>query len=170
MGHDKSRKKGHKKQRKQVVYVDMDGVLVHFESAFASVPVATLAEYAGREDEIPGIYGLMEPMPGAVESFRELAEHFDVYILSTAPWRNSSAWSDKVEWVQRYLGAERDDPAYKRLILSHHKDLNRGDFLIDNRTKRGADRFKGELILFGAKDYPDWPAVMRRMRKRYDKG
>ena len=80
---------------------------------------------------------------------------------STSRSRNPSAWSDKLEWVKRYLG----DAAYKRLILSHHKDLNRGDFLIDNRTKRGAERFKGEFIQFGAKEYPDWPAVMRRMRK-----
>jgi 5'-nucleotidase len=152
-------------RKKKTVYVDMDGVLVEFESAFASVPEELLAEYAGREDEVPGIYGLMEPMPGAVESFRELAELFDSYILSTAPWKNPSAWSDKLEWVQRHLGAERGDPAYKRLILSHHKHLNRGDYLIDDRTRRGAKRFKGELILFGAKEYPDWPAVMRRMRK-----
>ena len=161
MGHKKGSKKGAGKRARKIVYVDMDGVLVHFESAFASVPDATLAEYAGREDEIPGIYGLMEPMPQAVESFQELAERFDVYVLSTAPWQNPSAWSDKLEWVKRYLG----DAAYKRLILSHHKDLNRGDFLIDNRTKRGAKRFKGEFIQFGAKEYPDWPAVMRRMRK-----
>lgn len=25
---------------------------------------------------------------------------YDTYILSTAPWRNASAQSDKVEWVQ----------------------------------------------------------------------
>ena len=165
MGHKKGSHKGRKKRAEQragkIVYVDMDGVLVHFESAFACVPDETLAEYAGREDEVLGIYGLMEPMPDAVESFQELAERFDVYVLSTAPWENPSAWSDKLEWVKRYLG----DAAYKRLILSHHKDLNRGDFLIDNRTKRGAERFKGEFIQFGAKEYPDWPAVMRRMRK-----
>jgi 5'-nucleotidase len=155
---------------KKIVYVDLDGVLVDFESAFACVPDAKLKEFSGREDEIDGIYGLMEPMPGAVESFRELAGLFDTYVLSTAPWKNPSAWCDKLEWVQRHLGGERGDPGYKRLILSHHKDLNRGDFLIDNRTKRGADRFKGELILFGAKEYPDWPAVMRRMRKLSHKG
>ena len=60
------------------------------------MPGQTLAEYAGREDDIPGIFGLMEPMPGAVESFLELAERFDVYVLSTAPWENPTAWSDKL--------------------------------------------------------------------------
>jgi 5'-nucleotidase len=161
MGSKRGHKKHREKGRKKIVYVDMDGVLVQFESAFASVPDATLSEYAGREDEIPGIYGLMEPMPHAVESFQELAGWFDVYVLSTAPWENPSAWSDKLEWVKRYLG----DAAHKRLILTHHKNLNRGDVLIDNRRRRGARRFRGEFIQFGANEYPDWPAVMRRMRE-----
>jgi 5'-nucleotidase len=153
------------KSSKKIVYVDMDGVLVDFKSAFACVSDEKLAQYAGREDEIDGIYAQMEPMPGAVDAFRELAERFDVYILSTAPWKNPSAWSDKLGWVQRHLGGAPGEPAHKRLILSHHKELNRGDVLIDDRARRGARRFKGELIRFGSKKYPDWPAVMRRMRK-----
>ena len=50
-------------------------------------------------DEIPGLFGKMDPMPGAIEAVRTLAEEYDVFILSTAPWRNQSAWSDKVTWV-----------------------------------------------------------------------
>ena len=118
------------------------------------------AEYEGREDEIPGIFALMDPMPGAVDAFQELTQLFDVYVLSTAPWKNPSAWSDKLLWVKRHLGAA----AYKRLILTHHKDLNRGDFLIDDRTKNGADRFVGEFIEFGSAKFPDWPSVMEYLR------
>jgi 5'-nucleotidase len=153
------------KSSKKIVYVDMDGVLVDFQSGLDRVPAKTRLEYAGRSDEIPGIYALMDPMSGALEAFLELVQRFDVYILSTAPWKNPSAWSDKREWVQRHLGGEPGDPAYKRLILTHHKDLNRGDVLIDDREKHGAGRFKGELIRFGSNEYPDWPAVMRRMRR-----
>jgi 5'(3')-deoxyribonucleotidase len=85
-----------------------------------------------------------------------LAEHYDIYILSTAPWHNPSAWSDKVVWVQRYLG----DVAYKRLILSHHKDLCEGDYLIDDRTKHGAAEFGGEHIHFRTERFPDWQSVL----------
>ena len=56
--------------------------------------------------------------------------------------------------------------AYKRLILSHHKNLNSGDFLIDDRMKNGADRFPGEHILFGSQAFPDWPAVLTYLRSR----
>jgi 5'-nucleotidase len=147
--------------RKKVLYVDMDGVLVDFGSAFPQLPEETLSVYRDREDEIPGIFSLMEPKEDAIGAYRELTGLFETYILSTAPWRNPSAWSDKLLWVQRYLG----DVAHKRLILTHHKDLNRGDYLIDDREKRGAEAYGDGLIRFGSADYPDWTSVMTRMRQ-----
>ena len=145
---------------KKIVYVDMDNVLVNFQSGIDRLPEKIKALHYPDLDDVPGIFSLMDPMPMAVESFLELLEKFDTYILSTAPWKNSSAWSDKVEWVQRYLG----QPATKRLILTHHKNLNRGDFLIDDRVKHGAGKFVGEHIQFGRPPYPDWPAVMTYLR------
>ena len=41
-------------------------------------------------------------------------------------------------------------------ILSHNKDLNRGDYLIDDLTKSGVCEFKGELIGFGSEEFPNW--------------
>jgi 5'-nucleotidase len=146
--------------RKKVLYVDMDGVLVDFRSAYPKLPEEVLLEYEGHEDDIPGIFALMEPMEGAIDAYRELSGLFDTYILSTSPWNNPSAWSDKLLWVQRHLG----DVAYKRLILSHHKDLCRGAFLIDDRAKRGAEAFGEGLVLFDSERFPDWPAVMKHMR------
>ena len=46
------------------------------------------------------------------------------------------------------------------LILSHPKNLNSGDYLIDDRTKNGADMFKGEHIHFGQDKFPDWESVL----------
>jgi 5'(3')-deoxyribonucleotidase len=140
----------------KILYVDMDNVIVDFPSAFPHLSLEILQEYEDRLDEVPGIFALMEPLPQAIASFEELATKFDTYILSTSPWGNPSAWSDKLLWVKRYLG----EVAYKRLILSHHKHLNSGDFLIDDRTKNGADRFQGEHILFGSDKFPDWPSVV----------
>jgi 5'-nucleotidase len=145
---------------KKILYIDMDGVLVDFESSFEHVSDTMLEEFDGREDDIPGIFGHMSPKPGAVEAFRELAGLYDTYILSTSPWQNPSAWSDKLRWVKNHLG----DVAYKRLILTHHKDLNRGDFLVDDNTTNGADRFAGELLLFGSPRFPGWPAVVRYLK------
>ena len=116
---------------KKIVYVDMDNVLVDFQSAFPKLSKKVLNEYENNKDDIPGIFALMEPMPSAIVSFIELTKHFDTYILSTAPWNNSSAWSVKLLWVKKYIG----EHALKRLILTHHKNLNMGDYLIDDRLK-----------------------------------
>lgn len=139
----------------KLLYADMDNVLVDFPSGVARLAPALVREYEGRLDEVPGIFALMDPLPGAVEAFGTLARRFDTYVLSTAPWENPSAWSDKLLWVKRHLGQS----AYKRLILTHHKDLNRGDFLVDDRTQNGVERFRGEHIHFGTERFPDWAAV-----------
>jgi len=145
---------------KKVLYVDMDNVLANFSSAISRLQERVVLEYKGRLDDVPGIFALMDPVPGAIESYKELADRFDAYVLSTSPWENPSAWSDKLIWVKKHLGSV----AYKRLILTHHKDLSSGHFLIDDRTKNGADRFAGELILFGSERFPDWPSVVAYLR------
>ena len=157
----------------KTVYVDMDNVLVNFQSGLDRVPEAIKREYADdgtgkpHYDDIPHIFSLMDPMPGAIEAMRELWPYFNLYILSTAPWLNPSAWSDKLEWVQRYFGKDNDSIFYKRLIISHHKDLNHGDFLIDDREKNGASEFQGELIQFGTSKYPDWPAIVEYLHQQH---
>ena len=140
----------------KVLYVDMDNVLVDFSSGVNRLDHEIRLAYEGRLDEAPGIFSLMDPIDGAIAAYEELCDRFDVYILSTAPWENPSAWTDKLLWVKKHLGTL----AYKRLILTHHKELNTGDYLIDDRAKNGADRFAGELILFGSELFPDWPAVL----------
>jgi len=147
---------------KKILYIDMDNVLVDFESAVARLDEKTRKKYEGKLDEIPGIFSKMEPMEGAVESFKKLSKHFDTYILSTSPWENPSAWSDKLLWVKKYLGSH----AYKRLILTHHKNLNSGNYLIDDRTKNGVDEFTGEHIHFDSERFPDWDSVLNYLLNR----
>jgi len=159
-----SRLIGIKKQKlllKKILYVDMDNVMVDFPSGIAQLDDSVQKEYAGKLDEVPGIFALMAPMPNAIEAFKELAELFDTYILSTAPWENPSAWSDKLLWVKNHIG----EKAHKRLILSHHKNLNDGAYLVDDRTKNGADAFSGEHIHFGTEQFPNWDVVLEYLRK-----
>jgi 5'-nucleotidase len=146
----------------KILYVDMDNVLVDFPSAISRMPEHLVKEYEDRLDEVPGIFSQMDPLPDAIESFNTLTSMFDTYVLSTSPWENPSAWSDKLLWIKKHLGTS----AYKRLILSHHKNLNHGHFLVDDRTKNGADRFVGEHILFGSPAYPDWKAVVQYLKDR----
>lgn len=144
----------------KILYLDMDNVLVDFPSAFPYFDENVHKQYEGRLDEIPGIFSQMKPLAGAIDAYTELVTLFDTYILSTAPWENSTAWSDKLNWVKKYLGS----PAHKRLILSHNKNLNAGDFLVDDRLKNGAAEFSGEHIHFGSERFPNWPSVTEYLK------
>jgi 5'(3')-deoxyribonucleotidase len=147
---------------KKIIYIDMDNVLVDFPSGIAQLSSEIQEEYKGRLDEVDGIFSLMKPMKDAISSIEFLNQHFDLYILSTAPWENPSAWSDKLLWIKKYL----PQIAYKRLILSHNKHLNAGDYLIDDRRKNGADRFTGEHIHFGQDQLPDWKSVVNYLAEK----
>ena len=134
----------------------MDNVLVDFQSGLDKIDEKTKQEYEGRFDEIPGIFGLTKPMDGAVDAVHKLSERYDVFILSTAPWKNPSAWSDKVIWVTKYF----DDIFHKKMVITHRKDLCKGDYLIDDRGKNGTSEFEGEWIQFGSEQFPGWQSVL----------
>ena len=147
--------------QKKILYIDMDNVLVDFGSGINQLSDETQKKFADDLDEVPGIFSLMAPLGDAIVSFKKLSKMYDTYILSTAPWENATAWSDKLTWVKKYLGAQ----AHKRLILSHNKNLNLGDYLIDDRTANGADKFLGELIHFGSEKFPNWESVCKYLIK-----
>lgn len=145
--------------KKKIVYVDLVGVLSDYGSGFdnmcdlLSVPKSLLHD----PDEVPGIYALMDPMPGAIYAIERLMKYYDIYILTSAPWGNPTAWGEMLKWVQKYLG-----PTFKdRFIISNHKNLLKGDYLIDDRINMGALLFTGKRIDFGSALYPHWGEVER---------
>lgn len=150
---------------KQKLFFDMDGTLVDFESGIGRVAPEILAANREHPEDIEGIFSLMEPMDGAVEAVRSLSQCYDCYILSTAPWDNESAWSDKVAWIKRYMG----DTFHKKVILTHHKELlNDGEsILIDDKTNHGADSFGDNFIQFNG----NWNEITARLSRRaYEEG
>jgi len=142
----------------------MDGVLVDLAAKIAEYPAEVVAKFEKDDmvDQMPALFLDPPPIKGAVDAFNKFvnSDKYDVYILSTAPWENPSAWMHKRLWVDKYLG----DGAWKRLILSHNKHLNMGDYLVDDRTKNGAGDFTGELIQFGTDKFPDWNSVVQYLK------
>lgn len=146
------------KNGRPIIYFDMDGVLVDFASGIKAAGLSKEeTERRTKEksfDEIPGIFGMMKPTYGAVRGIKELARHYELHILSTAPWGNPSAWSDKLEWVKRYFdntveGYPNGNPFYKHVTITHRKDRVYGAVLVDdNLSKNGADKFLGEKVWF----------------------
>jgi len=146
---------------KKIVYVDMDNTIVDFKSGIKRLPKLDIKEYNGREDEHPHIFTLMDPIKDSIESVKELNKKYDLYVLSTAPWENANAWKQKRDWIGKYFGDGEENLFYKKVILSHNKNLNIGDYLIDDRPHNGAENFKGEWIRFGSEEYPDWKSVTK---------
>lgn len=129
---------------KPILYLDMDGVIVNFPETIETVPPewrqrcdAWCRETGKHHSDFPGIFRILEPMPNAIDSIEILSKEFEIYILSSPPWDNPSAWSDKRNWVDMHL----PQLGRKRLILSHRKDLNRGLILVDDRSRHGAFEF-----------------------------
>lgn len=99
-----------------------------------------------------------------MEFGHEQTHNFNTFILSTAPWENETAWSDKIKWVRKYPG----EVAHKRLILTHHKDLNRGHFLVDDRHNNDAAEFEGEWIQYCFKNSLIGPLLKGIWRIRFE--
>lgn len=138
----------------------MDGVLVDYKNGFAYASVHELEVVRNDLARIPGIFSRLDPMPGAVEAVTLLAKQYECHVLSTAPWENSSAWTDKVNWIFKYFGNDHKSPFFKRINITHDKGMFSGDYLIDDRTKHGVLGFTGEWLEFGSERFPDWNTVL----------
>lgn len=144
--------------KKKRLFIDLDGVIVDLiaqvEVEFAQIESGTYKEATDLIDFSETVFLDAEPIKDALQSVAELEKYFEVYILSTAPWKNTLAWMQKRIWVEKHLPS-----MYKRLILTHNKELLNGDFLIDDRLHNGADRFEGEHIHIFTPKFPDWKSV-----------
>jgi 5'-nucleotidase len=138
------------------IYVDMDNVLCDYKKAYNEVK--------GRDPEIKypqseyGFFLNLEPIHLSLLTFTYLSKFFDVWILSSPSVMNPMSYTEKRVWVENHLGIE----AAKKLILSPNKSLLIGDYLIDdydNHPTSLQQEFKGKLIHFGSKEFPDWFTV-----------
>jgi 5'-nucleotidase len=143
---------------KRLLYIDLDGVIADFISAMHSHPLREIPPYDEHPDTIPHIFRNLKPIKDAVSSVQKLLKShaYEIYFLSTAPWNNPSAWTDKRLWLEEQFG----ESVNRKLILTHRKDLLKGDILIDDRPNNGADKFQGEWIQFGSEKFPNWNEIL----------
>lgn len=152
---------------KELLFVDMDGVIFDYEGGAVELLGDNIAPVGSKEREeqinncqhIPHFYRYLKPLPGAIDGYRRLCECglYNVFILSAPSWDNPHSSADKRISAYEYLG----DLVYKKIILTHDKGLYTGRALIDDRIKYGVDRFKGEHIHFGTSKFPNWEAVLK---------
>ena len=158
-------------EKKKIVYIDMDGVLVNFGAAiqdwFENHPHLK-ERYESHPDHIQGLFRNPPPIDGAIEAVKKLAESgkYELFIATSAPWGNAGSAMDKRFWIEEHFG----NLFHKRMFITHRKDLLLGDYLIDDRTKNGAGEFSGELLQFGINwengyegPYPTWDSILDRL-------
>ena len=126
------------KMNKPKLFLDMDNVLVDTLLILNAIDMG--GETVAKPDQIPGIFRDLPPVPGAIDAVNKLRDYYELYILSTAPWQNASAWQDKLIWLQHHFGDDEKSPFYKRVILAHDKSLSRTPeaILVDDRPYHGA--------------------------------
>ncbi len=148
-----SRGKNLNTNKKAIVYVDMDHVLCDYAEGFE--------RHKRLYPHLPypqGLHSGLKPLKEAVETYRWLNDHpkTDVYILTAPSIRNSHSYSEKRDWVEKHFGLS----VVRNLIISPHKNLNKGHYLIDDMASgKGQDSFEGTLIRFGSERFPDWRSV-----------
>ena len=156
---------------KPILYLDMDGVVVDFPETIEEIDQAIrekcrewCAKNSKHHSDFEGLFATLKPMDGAIEAIEVLRVDFDILLLSSAPWNNIESWSHKRQWVGKHL----PQIGKKRLILSHRKDLNRGDYLVDDRSRNGAIEFGNyegqEWINFGSEHFPNWKRVVEYLQ------
>ena len=166
-----------RKNNKKILYLDMDDTICSFTSRVLEIDpsIVTLSSHAPnyeeRSDKVlkvmrdyPRMFLTLEPIEGSVEAVKRLWEHYDILFLSTPCWFVPESYMDKRHWIQKYFG----DAAKDRLILSQRKELNIGDYLVDDRLANGAEQFTGEHLQFGHGKYPTWVEVEGFLMKHYE--
>lgn len=150
----------------KILYIDMDGVVANFVGAikehYPEMDNETIP-YPERQTNTemvcchtnPRIFLDLPPIKDIEKYISPLMDRFDTYFLSTPMWIQPFSYMDKRLWLENYFGERVRD----RLILTKRKDLQIGDFLVDDTTMNGVSGFKGEHIHFGSEKFPDWEAI-----------
>ena len=110
-----------------------------------------------------GFFLDLEPLEGAIDAMKTLQTKYKVYILTRPSIKNTHCYTEKAEWIKKYLGEEM----LERMILCPDKSLVKGDFLIDDDNKHGQNEFEGEHIHFGKDEkFKNWSQVIQYLMNK----
>jgi len=139
---------------KRVVLLDVDGVLADFIGAWVAlarkeVPDFTehdvtsweffdspkladadLREWIEEETCKPGFCFGLKPLGGAIDGAKSLLQDERVAVrIATSPWSSQHWMHERASWLAHWLDiSERD------VIFTHHKDLLRAHYLVDDNA------------------------------------
>ncbi|XP_062915376.1 5'(3')-deoxyribonucleotidase, mitochondrial-like [Mobula hypostoma] len=156
------------------VLVDMDGVLADFEGGFlqkykVAYPEEPFIELADRRGfwvseqygqlqpdlcekaisiwESKNFFIELDPLPGAVEAVKEMAnmKNTDVFICTSPIRKYDHCPFEKYAWVEKHLGKE----FLELMLLTRDKTLISGSLLIDDKPD-----------ISGVEPHPEWEHIL----------
>jgi 5'(3')-deoxyribonucleotidase len=105
----------------------------------------------------------LEPLEGAIEGMSTLQTKYDVYILTRPSIKNIHCYTEKAQWIKKYLG----ESMLENMIICPDKSLVKGNYLIDDDTKNGQTEFEGEHIHFGSDiKFLNWTSVIEYLMNK----
>lgn len=156
--------------KKPVLLIDMDGVIADFRKYIIDNSSITAEEFDSGTEEVSNkvdefcigdstIFEKLEPIEFSIEYIKPLFNHYEIYFCSTPMYCVPESYKSKRIWLEKHFG----ELASRRLILTHRKDLIKGDILIDDRKVNGVENFKGIFIHFGTNEYSNWHIVFDKL-------
>jgi len=93
---------------KKIVFIDMDGVLVDFSKAVKDhikLHPTYREKFKDNTNLILGIFKYPKPISGVIASVQQLAKssQYDLFIATTATWKNPEAVMHKRLWIENGL-------------------------------------------------------------------
>ena len=143
------------KENKKIIYIDMDETFLKYKEQHKRYK--KMFPDIEFPQSIQGFYSTLEPIKDSIRVIKKLINSDKYYVLFlTAPSeKNPISYSEKRILIELYFGFEN----VHRLIISAHKGLNKGDFLIDDfKEGKGQEEFDGKIIHYGV-DVKNWKEI-----------
>jgi 5'(3')-deoxyribonucleotidase len=146
------------KDGREIVYVDMDGTLCDFIGPFKT------SEFKLKYPQSKvGFFLDLDPIEGAIEGVKTLQTKYDVWILTRPSIKNTNCYTEKAEWIKKYLGEDM----LNKMILCPDKSLVKGEFLIDDDYRHGQPEFEGEHIHFMTDErFLNWTSIVEYLMNK----
>lgn len=137
------------------IFIDMDNTLCDYSGKFSEMQALADKPLYYPQSQY-GFFASLEPLEGAIEAYKTLEEHYEVYILTAPSYHNPLCYTEKRVWVEQHLGLETT----KNLIICKRKGLLKGDYLIDDHLY---PEFEGEQLHFGWPPFETWQEVLEHL-------